>query len=72
MKPKRSSTGPQTLGGGEIEDDKYEIEKLLNKYIPFFEIFDLDRTNGFLVLCLWRLYLTLTMTKMLVNPDELF
>ena len=69
MKSKKTQENRQRE---EYLDDKHEVEKLLNKYVPFFEIFDIDRTNGFLVLCLFRLYFTLTMTKMLVNPDELF
>ena len=56
----------------EDNDDKYEVEKLLNKSVPFFEIFDLDRQDAFLVLCLWRLFFTLAFTRMLVNPDELY
>lgn len=51
---------------------KYDIENYLAKYVPFYDIFDLDRNYSFLTLCLWRLFCTLTFTRMLINPDELF
>jgi hypothetical protein len=54
------------------KEDKYAKDKILNKVIPFFELFDLDRENSFLLLSLWRLFCTLTFTKMLINPDELY
>ena len=40
--------------------------------MPFYDIFDLDRKNAFIFLCIWRLIFTISFTKMLVHPDELF
>ena len=60
--------------GYDASDDDEEKPKRteLKDFVPFFEIFDLDKKHAFLLLCLYRLFCTLTMTKMLVHPDELY
>ena len=54
------------------DDDEDKIRIEIKEYIPFYEVFDLDKKHAFLMLALWRLFCTLTMTKMLVHPDELY
>ena len=54
------------------DDDKYGKDSVLRKHIPFYDIFDLDRNHAFVFLGIWRLVFTLSFTKMLVHPDELY
>ena len=54
------------------DNKKYSMEEALIKAVPFYDVFDLDRKYAFTTLCLFRLFCTLTFTKMLINPDELY
>ena len=54
------------------DNKKYSIEEALIKAVPFYDVFDLDRKYAFTTLSLVRLFCTLTFTKMLINPDELY
>lgn len=58
--------------GDEDPQGKDRVEQSLNECVPFFESFDLDRRGSFLLLALWRLFCTTTLTKYLVHPDELY
>lgn len=56
----------------EAEEDKYFKDSACIKHFPFYDLFDLDRENAFVFHGIWRLGFTLTFTKMLVHPDELY
>lgn len=51
---------------------KDRVENNLKEYVPFYDIFDLDRQGSFVVLAAWRLFSVIYLTRMLVHPDELF
>jgi len=70
-KPARDK--PTGYDAEEDEDEKTYAKRVeIKDYVPFYEIFDLDKKHAFLLLCMFRLFCTLTMTKMLVHPDELY
>ena len=56
----------------EDPQEKDRLEKSLNQCVLFYESFDLDRRGSFLLLAMWRLFCTTTLTKFLVHPDELY
>jgi len=70
---KPAKENPTGYDAEEDDDEKsYSKRAEIKDFVPFFDCFDLDKKHAFLTLCLLRLFCTLTMTKMLVHPDELY